>query len=90
MSIVTLVISRFGFEGGILILIAPVPGHRLLIHCTRYWPLRTFYFVSYAVMTIYQLVFCHVDVIERPPTSMVMMIMHFILTVSSVRSAKVV
>ena len=28
---VILVISRFGFEGGVWVLIAPVPGHSILV-----------------------------------------------------------
>ena len=31
MSIYILVVSHFGFEGGTVVLIAPVPGHCLLL-----------------------------------------------------------
>ena len=32
----SIVISRFGFEGGILVLIAPVPGHCILVTLNKY------------------------------------------------------
>ena len=34
-SLYTLDISRFGFEGGIWVLIAPVPGHCILVTITE-------------------------------------------------------
>ena len=33
---VSLVVFHFGFEGGALVLVAPVPGHCLLVTCYQF------------------------------------------------------
>ena len=45
-SFIILVISRFGFKGGIWVLIAPVPGHCMLVTSIGVLPLRMFLPIS--------------------------------------------